>query len=381
MLQKYASLFSFDRSSQNCKEQMPNLRNLFQVCLILGFWQPLRAFVTHPSGWAPSHFSLQTFASKNDESVMALPTNATTELYPAFESALNKDSSVITIIPNTKVLDLWKRRLITHEDAFSLHKLASVGYTISSAILLGNGLIRLVQSSELFAVIQPEMEIVMNAFTVSNIMMCFASVRMAFIHRQGDLTARNAFLGTAVSSLFSGFFMVWISPFPEGDIFNSLMISRIFFAVLVGLNGFFIADTIIQTKEIVEGRRDRKAEDYKGRKVIDTLGYVFPVAWGMPLIAATGLISCVIHDRAWFMEQCQFIDAQIHHPGMQSHIFYQQLSTSLAASYASLFVTLRDKKLINKMQELGGITIFALPALIWSIYTTYIFTSYLFVAH
>lgn len=281
----------------------------------------------------------------------------------------------------TTILNLWKRRLITNEDPLSIHKLAAIGYTLSSAILLFNAAIRLSTSPELFSIIPSQFEIVMNIFTISNIIMCGASVRMAFIHRQGDLTARNAFLGTAVSSLFSGFYMVWISPFVEGDVFNSLWISRSCFAILVGLNGYFILDTILQTDEIVEGRRDRKAQDYEYRKVIDTLGYVFPVAWGAPLILATGFISCILHDRSWFLDQCAFIDEQMTFPGMQSHIFYQQLSTSLAASYASLFVTLRDKKLITKVQELTGITVFAMPALIWSIYTTVVFTKYLFVPH
>ena len=163
--------------------------------------------------------------------------------------------------------------------------------------------------------------------------------------------------------------------------FNSIWVSRAFFALLAGLNSIFIVDSILQTEELVEGRRDRKAEDYRGRKIIDTFLYVFPIAWGMPLILSAGIIACVLHDRAWYLEQCQFIDQQLQYPGMRSHIFYAQLSASLAASYASLFVTLRDKKLISKTQELGGITVFALPALIWSIYTAVIFTSYLFVSH
>ena len=276
-------------------------------------------------------------------------------------------------------LEMWKRRLITHEDSFSFHKLASIGYTLSSAVLLGTAASQAFHGD--FATIPMAMEPVMHAFTVSNIVMCGASVRMAFLHRQGDITARNAFLGTAVSSLFSGFFMVWISPFPLGDLFNYLWISRACFAVLVALNGIFILDTIVKTEEVVEGRRDRKAEDYKGRKLIDAMGYVFPVAWGMPLIAATGVIASVLHDRLWFLEQCQFIDQMMGSTGMRSHIFYQQLSTSLAASYASLFVTLRDKRLVTKTQELVGISVFALPALVWSVYTTVVFISFLFVEH
>ena len=293
------------------------------------------------------------------------------------------EASVSSTLPGQErpagSLDLWKRRLITHEDPFSLHKLAAVAYTLSSAILLGTAALQAIKGD--FASIPSAMEPMMHVFLASNIIMCGASVRMAFLHRQGDIAARNAFLGTAVSSLFSGYFMVWISPFPLGDVFNNLWISRACFAVLVALNGIFIMDTISNTEEVVEGRRDRKTEDYKGRKLIDTLGYVFPVAWGLPLIVATGFIASVMHDRPWLLEQCQFIDQMTESPGMQSHIFYQQLSTSLAASYASLFVTLRDKRLISKTQELAGISLFAFPALVWSVYTTVVFNSYLFVEH
>lgn len=277
-------------------------------------------------------------------------------------------------------LATWQRRLITHEDSFSFHKLASFGYTITSAALLGTAAVQALKGE--FGTIPLSLEPVMHAFTVSNIVMCTASVRMAFLHRQGDIASRNAFLGTAVSSLFSGFFMVWISPFAVGDIFNNILISRFSFAVLVGLNVVFIMDTLLKQDELIEGRRDRKAEDYDERVLADKIGYIFPVAFGMPLIAMTGYLASIAHDRAWFLEQCQFIDRVLTGtPGMQSHIFYQQLSTSLGASYASLFVTLRDKRLISKDQELAGIALFAFPAFVWSVYTTYYFTISLFMEH
>jgi hypothetical protein len=284
-------------------------------------------------------------------------------------------------------LELWKRRLITHEDPFSLHKLASLSYTFSSFLLVGTAAFRyIVLSPEAFAIVPSSLEPLFWTFVVSNLVMCLASVRMSFLHRQGDVTARNAFLGTAVSSLFSGFMMVWISPLeslPVATWFNDDMINRGCFAVLIALNGVFILDTILKTDEVVEGRRDRKAHDYDMRKFIDIMGYVFPVAFGLPLIAATGYIASIWHDRPWFLEQCLFVDSQMGvEPGsMQAHIFYSQVITSMAASFASLFVTLRDKKLINKAQELTGISVFAIPALIYSAYTTFYFGSYLLVSH
>ncbi|KAL9188110.1 hypothetical protein ACHAXT_006488 [Thalassiosira profunda] len=279
--------------------------------------------------------------------------------------------------PRTNTLATWQRRLVTQEDPFSVHKLASIGYTVTSFALLGAAAVQAMKGN--FAIIPPSLEPVVDAFTVSNLVMCIASIRMAFLYRQGDIPSRNAFLGTAVSSLFSGFFMVWISPFAMGDVFYDIGISRLSFAILVGLNGFFILDTLLKQDELIEGRRDRTAEDFEGRVLMDKIGYIFPVAFGMPLIAMTGFLASVAHDRYWFLEQCRFIDdtfAGVN--GMQAHIFYQQLSTSLGAAMASLFVTLRDKKLISKNQELAGIALFATPAFVWSVYTTYYFTSSLF---
>jgi hypothetical protein len=282
-------------------------------------------------------------------------------------------------------LELWKRRLITHEDPWSLHKLASLSYTVSSFLLMGTAAYRyLVLSPDAFATVPPSLAPLMWTFVVSTLVMCLASVRMAFLHRRGDVTARNGFLGTAVSSLFSVFMMVWISPLesPLSALFNHDVINRGCFGVFLALNAIFILDTVLKADEVVEGRRDRKAQDYAGRKLVDTLGYVFPVAWGLPLIAATGFICSIWHDRPWYMVQCLLVDSQMGAaPGsIQAHIFYSQVIASMAASFASLFVTLRDKKLIDKTQELAGISVFAIPALIYASYTTFYFCSYLFVS-
>lgn len=277
--------------------------------------------------------------------------------------------------PNTP--DKWKRRLITREDPFSLHKLASISYTTTSTVLLGSAAIQALKGD--FASIPASLEPVAYVFTISNIVMCTVSIRMACLYRQGELGTRNAFLGAATSSLFNGFFMLWISPFALGDIFYNIWVNRIFFAVSLGLNGFFIGDTVLNLEEVLKGRHDKKAEDYQGSAIVGTIGYILPIAFGLPFIAYAGYIASIAHDRTWFLEQCQFIDHSVTGiSGMRSHIFYVQLSNSVAAAYASLFVTLRDRKLISKNKELAGIAIFAFPASVWAVYGVYHFTISLF---
>jgi hypothetical protein len=301
------------------------------------------------------------------------------------------DTRTTENVIDSTTLSLWKRRLITTEDPWSIHKWAAIVYTVSSVVILGTGATRWIRtvvttmpedgSSMYFdpssSTLPDSLAPWAVAFSVANVMMCVASVRMSFIHRQGDLTARNAFLGTAVSSLFSGFFFLWVSPFAPALFTNNNTVSQGCFALLLLLNTVFILDTLVKIPEVVEGRRDRKVEttpavDHPLLFVRDALGYVLPIAWGLPVIGATGYQASFVHDRQWFLDYCQSIQVSTGFPFLASTAYLQVLA-SLAASYGALFVTLRDKKLINKQQELVGITLFSVPAMIWTIWVTVIF--------
>ena len=203
---------------------------------------------------------------------------------------------------------LWKRRLITREDPYSVHKISSILYSVSALVILGTGAYRhFFESQESFASVPPFLELPTYVFAVSNAVLCAVSTRMAFLHRRYDLTARNAFLGTGASSMFSGFYFLWTSPYGPGA-FDDRLVSTLCFAVLVGLNVVLIGDTMLKVAGIVESRRDRKAADYPGRFWVDAMGYVLPVAWGLPPLLITFYVSAIVHDRAWFFEQCRYID-------------------------------------------------------------------------
>lgn len=146
------------------------------------------------------------------------------------------------------------------------------------------------------------------------------------------------------------------------------------FAVFLLLNFVLITDTCLKVPEVVKGRRDQKAAS---NFYVDALAYVFPVAWGLPFVLATGWVDAVLYNREWFFEQCKYIDQQTGAPGMQANLSYLQVLTSIAPAYGALFVTLRDKKLINKEQEVAGITIFSTPTLIWTVCVSATFFNYM----
>ncbi|CAB9521064.1 expressed unknown protein [Seminavis robusta] len=301
-----------------------------------------------------SKLRLRSSTLPEDLSVVESPPPPVESTASSFSNATVE--AALPLAPPEDKLSLWKRRLITSEDPLSIHKWSSIVYSASALVLLTTGAVDYLSSPETFTVVPSTLMIPAYTFAISNLVMCMASVRMAFLHRRFDLTARNAFLGTAVSSLFSGFYFLWTL-----------------------LNTGFILDTLLQIDEVVEGRRDRKSgeDDYQGRYIVDALGYVLPIAWGLPFILGTAYVDAVLYDRPWFFEQCQYIDQMRGFPGIQPQLCYLQVAASLAASYGSLFVTLRDKKLITKNQELAGITLFSVPTLIWAIYVTAVFFRYL----
>ena len=249
-------------------------------------------------------------------------------------------------------------------------------FALSGASILGTAAVRFAAGPDVFAIVPQGLLFPTYAFTISNVVMCLASIRMAFTHRRYDLTARNAFLGTAASSLFSGFYYLWTNPLGP-DIFNQQWVTQTCFATLVVLNLVLILDTCFRVESVVEGRRDGKAEDYDGRLWIDALAYVFPVAWGLPFVLATGWVDAVLYNREWFFQQCLYIDQQTGASGMQANLCYLQVLASFGPAFGALFVTLRDKKLISKRQEITGITIFSVPALVWTIWVTATFFAYM----
>jgi len=267
-------------------------------------------------------------------------------------------------------LSLWKMRLITREDPYSIHKISSAVYTLSGFCILARGSLRYMSGT--FETVPDSLEAATHAFFLSNAVMCLGSVRMAFVHRRFDLTARNGFLGTASVSLFTGFYMEWTSPFAAADVFNDVWVNRACFAAFVLLNTYFVMDTVSKIPEVVEGRRDKKAADFQGRAVADIFLYILPVAAALPAVIFTAFVESVMHDRLWYLSQCELIWDTTGVP-FSAHAYYLQVLASMAASYGALAVTLRDKKLISKTAEWSLISVFSIPALIWTVYVAAVF--------
>ncbi|KAL7499839.1 hypothetical protein ACHAWT_010265 [Skeletonema menzelii] len=263
------------------------------------------------------------------------------------------------------VLSRWERRLNTFEDAFSIHKLSAVVYTISSFTLVGTAAYRwLIGRQELFATVPDYLEPVMWAFCISNFFMCAASIRMALLYRSNNVASRNAFIGVAGSSLFSAYFLVWASPFAPEQMIAPLA-SQIGFGILCAWNIILILDTMIRASDIIDDRRDTRSQEENASYGLEYIRYIFSAAWPLPVIVSTGYINAVLYDHGWLISVFDQV-LQKGDFGLQASVFYNNVGGSMAASYAAFFITLRDKMLISKKAEWIGILVFSLPILIWT---------------
>ena len=114
--------------------------------------------------------------------------NVTNTLLPSanIEGMVDNISELAVPTPDEKrnLPALWARRLITKEDPFSIHKLSSISYTLSAIIILGTAIGRYLESPEAYAITPEYLKLPTYVFTISNIIMCAVSVRMAFFHRR-----------------------------------------------------------------------------------------------------------------------------------------------------------------------------------------------------
>ena len=230
------------------------------------------------------------------------------------------------------VLSRWERRLNTFEDAFSIHKLSAVVYTISSFTLMGTAAYRwLIGRQELFATIPDYLEPVMWAFCISNFFMCAASIRMALLYRSNNVASRNAFIGVAGSSLFSGYFLAWASPFaPEAMI--APLASQIGFGILCAWNIILILDTMIRASDIIDDRRDKRSQDENASYGLEYVRYIFSAAWPLPVIVSTGYINAVLYDQGWLISVFDQV-LQKEDFGLQARVFYDNVGKNMTASH------------------------------------------------
>lgn len=267
---------------------------------------------------------------------------------------------------------IWKQRLITKEDFGHGHKIASVGYVLSSFTIIGTGLV--------FGFM--EVPDFLNAYTTVFILCSFlqsySSIPMALKYRKNDRAARNGFIGSAFSSMFLSYLGWWTSPFfPEFLVQTPLISTAALLSLCIG--GFvFDTDTVLHASEVIYSRRVRNKIDSSSHDnaFLDTVAYVAPICMALPLYLLTlwriianniannpllGAAGVDLPIREQFIQDCLDGRFAVAGVGQLALFFYASIASAACASYGTLFVTLRDKKLISKETErylVGSVMLF-----------------------
>ncbi len=289
----------------------------------------------------PGIISSATISSSNDESVdtIAFEKKSLELSSSAVENIMKDefpDDASIEIKSKDTVLSRWERRLNTFEDAYSIKKLSAGVYTITSFTLMGTAACRwLIGRQELFATIPDFLEPVMWAFFASNFVMCMASIRMALLYRSKNVASRNAFIGVAGSSLFSGYFLVWASPFAPEQMTEPLA-SQIGFGILCAWNVILIVDTMIRASDLIDDRQESKEENTPYGYGLEYFSYIFSGAWPLPVIVSTGYINAVLYDHGWLVSVFDQV-LQKEGFGLQASVFYNNVGKLITAIHLLFF--------------------------------------------
>jgi hypothetical protein len=259
--------------------------------------------------------------------------------------------------------------LITKEDPKHSHKITGMMFVLSSMGLAGYGILDLVlhQWTAPVTVHGAPFVGLLATLVLSSVAQSFSSIHLACHHRKGQPAVRNTFLCNAAVAILGSVSALWSSPWYP-DVWNGVP-SKAFYLIMDGIGLIGMADNLVRLKALIASRQvtstDRYHVDGMGRVQYwkDVFVYMMPILIGAPFFLGIGWQFGIRHDRSFYLNLLR--DGRFPH--LQSGAVYSMIMVAMGASYSSLVVTLRDKKLISKSTEGSALTVI-LVCLIASLY-------------
>lgn len=246
-------------------------------------------------------------------------------------------------------------RLITKEDSKHIHKITGSIFVLSSLGVTGYALSDLITNGWTTNLIQHGYPLAMLLITMmfSTIIQSWSSIKMALSYRKYNTAVRNTFLSNVIVSILCSVCALWTSPwFP--NYLNGLP-SLIFFFITNTLGLIGLIDNAIQLPALIASRqltsKERSLKNISSMKKTqfwkEVLIYTTPIFIGLPLFIGIGYTYGLHLDRNAYLQLLTIPG----HPHLASGAVYSTAISAMGASYSSLIVTLRDKKLISKQLE------------------------------
>ncbi|KAL3920341.1 MAG: hypothetical protein SGILL_003313 [Bacillariaceae sp.] len=255
--------------------------------------------------------------------------------------------------PSSVTLKQWKHRLITKEDHKHMHKITGGLFLLSSLGLTGFGIRDLVLNgwTETTSIRSTPFAVLLLVLVASSIAQASSSIRLACHHRKGQPAVRNTFLCNAAVAILGTVSALWSSPWYPSALNGD--VSKAFYLIMDAIGLIGMGDNLFRLKALIASRqtnsRDRNDVDRMGSLQYwkDVFIYMMPILIGAPFFLCIGWQFGIRHDRQFYLDILQ----TGCHAHLQAGAVYSMIMVSMGASYSSLIVTLRDKKLIGKKTE------------------------------
>ena len=251
-------------------------------------------------------------------------------------------------------LKLWKRRLVTREDWKHMHKITGGLFLLSSWGLTGYALRDLLAHGWTQPVTshgKPFLALLL-VLLGSSVVQSFSSIRLACHHRRGQPAVRNTFLCNAAVAILGSVSALWSSPWYPTCLNGAFSLAFYFIMDAIGLIG--MGDNLVRLKALIASRQTTNKHNGSASNTMtrlqywkDVFIYMMPILIGAPFFVAIGWQFGIQHDRTFYLNLLQ----RLGHPHLEAGAVYAMIMVAMGASYSSLIVTLRDKKLIRKRTE------------------------------
>eukprot|EP00797_Seminavis_robusta_P020589 Sro315_g115350.1 n/a (203) ;mRNA; r:53416-54024 len=187
---------------------------------------------------------------------------------------------------------------------------------------------------------------------------------MACRYRRGQPAIRNTFLCNAAVAILGSVSALWTSTWYPASL-NGIA-SKAFYLTMDAIGLMGMADNLVRLKALIASRQQHKNATQTmtpWQYWKDVFVYMMPILIGAPFFVAIGWQFGIQQDRFFYLNLLQ----QPGHLHLKGGAVYAMIMVAMGASYSSLIVTLRDKKLIGKKTEGWSLTA-VMVCLIGSLY-------------
>lgn len=270
----------------------------------------------------------------------------------AVSTATTAPPTAIATTKSASTLKRWKRRLATREDWKHTHKITGVLFLLASWGLTAYGLCDFRANGWTQPVSRHGKPFVglLLLLLSTTVLQSFSSISMACRYRRNQPAVRNTFLCNAAVAILGSVSALWSSPWYPTALNGAP--SMKFYLVMNAIGLIGIGDNLVRLRTLIASRQTttsaRKQQQVQGLQYWrDVFVYIMPILIGAPFFVAIGCQFGIRHDRTFYLKLLQ----SERFPHLEAGAVYGMVMVAMGASYSSLIVTLRDKKLIRKRTE------------------------------